>query len=145
MATVQELISRDRSSADLAPLGQNDCFTRAANDEVRILDDAAAKAQAAAAKTESLQSVVSMFSTACSALRAISARFPEASVPIAEAIKQTQLAMALVKDNPPPPVKAVAPPPPPPPLPARPVPPPTPAPPVVQPKPVVPTTTAVGK
>jgi hypothetical protein len=125
--TVQQLISRDRSSADLAPLAANDTFSAAANKELATLEDAAERAQAAAAKNEDLTGVVTTFSSAVTSLRAIHARFPETAAPIAEAIKQTQIAMGMVKDNPVP-VKAavappataskIAPPPPPPPAPA---------------------------
>jgi hypothetical protein len=97
---VQSIVSKSTNAGDLAPLVANDNFRKAADAELVLLDDAATKAQALAAKNEDLQGVVAMFSAAIGSLRAIAKRFPEANVPVAEAIKQVQLAMGLVKDNP---------------------------------------------
>jgi hypothetical protein len=98
--TVQSIIGKDANAGDLTPLSRNDTFTAAANAELATIEDAAERAQVLAAKNENLTGTISTFSTAVGSLRAIGKRFPESAKFIDEAIKQTQLAMGVVKDNP---------------------------------------------
>jgi hypothetical protein len=90
------------ASGDLQPLLANSTFTTRVNAELALRDDAAEKSAAVNALSDDLASAVQPFASACTALRAIVKRFPETSIPIAEAIKQTQTAMGVLVYNVPP-------------------------------------------
>jgi hypothetical protein len=99
-ANVRDAINHSPNAADLSALGANDTYSRRVNEELALRADASAKADALAAKNEDLLSVVSMFSNAVSATRAVMTRFTEATPYIQEALKQIQLAMGVITDNP---------------------------------------------
>ena len=99
--TVQSLISANAGPAasDLQPLLANDAFCSAANAELKVLDNTAAANAALNAKSEDLVSGIHAFAGAVNSLRGVAKRFPETSTYIAEAVKQVQLAMGVVKGN----------------------------------------------
>jgi hypothetical protein len=99
--TVQSLVTANAgtSASDLQPLLSNDAFCSAANAELAILDRTIAATSALNDKTENLTAGIQTFAGAMGHLRAISKRFPETSTFIAEAVKQVQLAMSVVKGN----------------------------------------------
>jgi len=99
--TVQSLVTANAgtSASDLQPLLANDAFCSAANAELAILDRAIAATSALNDKTENLTAGIQTFAGAMGSLRAIAKRFPETSTQIAEAVKQVQSAMGVVKGN----------------------------------------------
>jgi hypothetical protein len=99
--TVQSLVSANAgtSASDLQPLLANDAFCSAANAELKALDNAVAANAALSEKSENLTSAIHTFAGAMGSLRAIAKRFPETSNYVAEAVKQVQLAMGVVKGN----------------------------------------------
>jgi hypothetical protein len=106
--TVASLLNANAgiSSADLQPLLANDAYCTAANAELARLDNVVAANDALNAASENLVATIHLFSGAVGNLRAIAKRFPETSTYIAEAVRQVQLAMGVVKGN----VPAVVPP-----------------------------------
>lgn len=106
LTTTQSLVSKDPNSADLGALTSNSTFSRAADAQLALLDDAAQKAQIAAEKAADLaaasadiRSAIGLFASAMNSLRAIGARFPETAIYTNEAIKQTQYAMGAANGN----------------------------------------------
>jgi phage portal protein BeeE len=99
-SNLRDAINRSPNAADLSALGANDTYSRRVNEELALRADASAKADALAAKNEDLLSVVTLFSNAVAATRAVMTRFTEASPYIQEALKQIQLAMGVISDNP---------------------------------------------
>jgi hypothetical protein len=101
--TLQSTIAKDKNSGDLSPLASNPTFSKNAELQFAQQQDAAEKSAIAADKaiavTEANNDLiysVGLFSSAVGALKEISMRFPETSVPITEALKQTKIAMGLV-------------------------------------------------
>src|ERR1700677_3885655 len=94
-----DMIHRQPNSSDLSALAANDNFSRSANEELRLRAEAADKSAASLAYQEDLLGVVTMYSTAISAVRAVAVRFPETSQYVNEAVKQIQLSMGFVKNN----------------------------------------------
>ena len=107
--TLQAVVNRHPNADALGPLVANDTYRRAVDAELALREDASNKAAALASKTEELSGVVSMFASAVALVKLIAVKFPEAEPYIVEAIKQIQLAMAVIKDNPVPPVPAPGP------------------------------------
>jgi hypothetical protein len=77
----------------------NDAFCSAANAELKTLDNAVVANAALSEKSENLVTAIHTFAGAVGSLRAIAKRFPETSTYVAEAVKQVQLAMGVVKGN----------------------------------------------
>lgn len=99
-SNLRDAINRLPNAADLSALGANETYSRRVNEELALRADASAKAEALAAKNEDLLSVVSMFSNAITSTRAVMTRFTEATPYIQEALRQIQLAMGVISDNP---------------------------------------------
>ena|ERR1700676_1167426 len=99
--TVQSLVSANAGPAagDLQPLLANDAFCSAANAELKTLDNAVVANAALSEKSENLVTAIHTFAGVVGSLRAIAKRFPETSTYVAEAVKQVQLAMGVVKGN----------------------------------------------
>lgn len=102
MKTLQSIIDATAGpgSSDLQPLIGNEAYRSAVDAELVVLDAKEQATAAIAAKSDDLTSTVQLFAGAMRGLRGIAKRFPESSAFINEAIKQTQLAMGVVANNP---------------------------------------------
>jgi len=102
MKTLQSIIDATAGpgSSDLQPLVANETYRSAVDAELVVLDAKEQATAAIAAKSDDLTSTVQLFAGAMRGLRGIAKRFPESSAFITEAIKQTQLAMGAVANNP---------------------------------------------
>jgi len=87
-------------SGDLQPLASNDTYRTAVDAELAALDRAANAATLLNAKDENLRATVQLFAGSIRALRAISKQYPEAANYVAEAVRQVQLSMSVVRNNP---------------------------------------------